>query len=475
MQIDANINSDASEQARQRNPADNPSNSSAQSTQQNQPRMHTVVRLTDTPHWQTTSTATGRGTGSRNSKSSAFFSFAEMEAEWSTFMLLKNRRQLAAVIAPNNLRPYFSELPREIKTHIFNQLPQAAFFDPALFSLARTGKSWSAEVKEYLAPEHVFIGFGGKLLRAEVVASWQSRSRNLLIQTPVLRANFKLSKALIQQSIADHASAETIAHAVSHLAGVKLNLQSINNAALLFELLGKLHKQPIKLDAKTIGRERFLQLVLPALSHINPDCPVVLDASDNALQPNDLQLLVLQIKKNPCIMHLNLSGNLFCTDREICQPFVALFHTPSPLSHIYLRSTGLNNRTACQISKSLTNNPCLRHLDLQLNSLTQRGALALINALAFTNEAGVKQVNSAICALRLQSNNYGNANLKIFSAIDTVHILLAKARNAQRDRLTSELPCIVQVDGISHAFSQFNTMQKIKLRRFDQEAKAEKL
>jgi len=468
MQIDANRNRDASAQIRQRNPADDPTNSSLQPQP---PRMHTVVRLTESPQWQMT------GSSGRSSRPSAYFSLAEMEAEWSIIMLLKNRRQQPAVVALNMAqpRPFLSELPREIKTHMLNQLPQAAQFDPALFSLARTCKSWNAEVKEYLVPERVFIGFGGKLLRAEVVASWQSRSRNLLIQTPVLRANFRLSKALIQQAIAEQVSAETIAHALSHLAGVKINLQSINNAAMLFELLGKLHNQPIKLNAKTIGRERFLQLVLPALSHINPECTVVLDASGNALLPDDLQLLVLQMKKNPCITHLNLSGNLLCADNKICPPLVALFHTPSPLSHVYLRATGFNNRTACQISKSLTHNPCLRHLDLQLNSLTQRGALALINALAFTNKAGVKQVNSALCALRLQNNDYGNANLKIFSAIDAVHILLAKARNSQLDRLTNELPFIVQVDGLSHAFSKFNTMQKIKHRRFEQEAQAEKL
>jgi len=358
-------------------------------------------------------------------------------------------------------------LPRDIKFRILQQLPHTVLFDASLFSLASTCLAWRADVKTFLKMENACIAFGGKALRAEVVATWKACGQQLIEQAPVLQAAFKTSRKLIAQAIFSSINDDTLLDALTQLPAVALDFRLMGQADNLRLLLGKLPEKPVKILASEIGRQRFVDDVLPTLAQISAQCPVVLDASCNDLKPNDLHLLVLQMHKNASIVQLDLSGNQLCFGNIVCEPLLALFHTPTALSHLYLAHTNLNDQTACQISESLTHNPCLRHLDLRFNSLVSTGVMALIHSLAYFSESGSIHTNTNLKALRLQGNLYGQSKETLFSAIDTVHRLVASTQ--------PERAQIVQLDTVhGHTDPSFNTLL-MQQNQFDTAASAEKL
>ena len=416
------------------NPVADPSNSSAQTTNTGQPRRSP-------------------------------FSMAEMDKEWSSFITLRNRAQSAN----------FTALPRELKFHIFQQLPHTALFDRSLFALACTSTIWRAEVKAYLTPERTCMDFGGKLLHPAGLRLWQAEGQQLIKQTQRLREEFDHSKQCIAQALSSKAGVQGMTEALTQLSGFALDFRSIDYSDELGDMLSKCRDQTIKLYAGSIGRKRFLPEVLPALSKIPAGCRVVLNASRNDLQPDDMLFLLNIIKNNPCIYHLDLSDNPLCQGQQVCKPIVELFHTPSPLSHLYLAGTGLNDATACQISQPLATNPCLQHLDLRNNLLFEIGALALINALATTSKTDEIHTNTVLRALRLQENHYGNNNQKVCSAILQAHLLVAKAGNPKFDPLNDDLTFIVQIDGVGHGLNNFRFEQIAWKLHFEKIANAERL
>lgn len=358
-------------------------------------------------------------------------------------------------------------LPRDIKFHILQQLPHAALFDASLFSLASTCLAWRADVKAFLKMENACIVFGGKALRAEVVAAWRTRCLQLIDQAPALRAAFKSSRKLIEHAIYNHISDDSLLLSLSQLPVVALDFRLMGQADNLRRLLGKMPEKPVKILASQIGRQRFIDDVLPTLAQIPAQCPVVLDVSGNDLKPGDLHLLVLQMHKNSCIVQLDLSGNQLCFGNIVCEPLLELFHTPTALSHLYLAHTNLNDQTACQISQYLTHTPCLRHLDLRFNSLVSTGVMTLIHSLAYVSQSGSIQTNTNLKALRLQGNLYGQSKESILSAIDTVHRLVA---NTQDERAQ-----IIQLDTLhGHTEPTFTTLL-MQQNQFDTAAAAEKL
>ncbi len=404
-------------------------------------------------------------TSSTSQPRRAPFSMAEMDKEWSSFITLRNRAQSAN----------FTVLPRELKFHIFQQLPHTALFDRSLFALACTSTSWRAEVKTYLTPERTCMGFGGKLLHPAGLRLWQAEGQKLIKQTQRLREEFDHSKQCVAQALSSKAGVQGITQALAHLSGFVLDFRAIDYSDELGEMLSKCRDQTIKLYAGSIGRKRFLPEVLPALSKIPAGCRVVLNASRNDLQPDDLLFLLKIIKNNPCIYHLDLSDNPLCQGQQECKPMVELFHTPSPLSHLYLMGTGLNDATACQISQLLTSNPCLQYLDLRNNFLFETGAIALINALATTSTTGVVHINTMLRALRLQDNHYGNNNPKVCTAVIKTHLRIAQAIKPSFDILDDDLPFIVQTDGVGNGFNNFKFEQVAWKLHFEKIANAERL
>lgn len=444
------------------NSAHDPSNSSAQAEQNIPPRM--VSTRTDTGLIINTTAST---TPSNTALADTLIKEQAQQAPSS--ITLRNRHQAQPVL--------INTLPTELKHYIFNQLPHTALFDPSLFALAVTCRDWHSVVKAFLSPERICVAFGGKTLRREVVAQWQARNQYLSAQIAELRRNFKTSRQLIAQGIAAQASAEVIAQSVSHLSGVDLNVKEINDAALLSELIARLHQPQIKVSARDIGCKRFTQQLIPALAQLNAGCLLALDASGNYLRSRHLQTLINVLIKNSCTTQLDLSGNPLFFGEKDYMPLLALFDTPSPLSHLYLAVTGLNDKNAYAISKLLTGNPCLQHLDLRNNYLSNDGAKALISALAFISQTGEIRTNTALKALRLQSNSYSFNDLEgsVFSAVEATHQLLARANNPQFDPQRHIPMPVIQIDGVAVDSSSLTTMQHLFQDQFDANALFEKL
>ena len=436
------------------NSAHDPSNNSAQAEQNISPRM------------VSTSTDTGLII---NTTAMPDTIIKEQSQQAPLSITLRNRNQPQSVL--------INTLPTELKHYIFNQLPHTTLFDPSLFALAVTCRDWHSVVKAFLSPERICVGFGGKKLRRELVVQWQARNQYLSAQTAVLRNDFKTSRQLIAQGIADKANTESIAQSISHLSGVELNVKDIDDAALLAELIGQLHQQQIKVSARAIGCKKFILQVLPALAELNAGCLLALDASGNYLQTKQLQLLLNVLKKNPCITQLDLSGNPLISDEKLCMPLLDLFDTPSPLSHLYLAVTGINDKNACAISQRLADNPCLQHLDLRNNYLSIDGAKTLIHALASMSQSGEIRTNTALKALRLQSNSYSFNDLQgiVFSALEATHQLLARANNPQFDPQRHIPVPVIQIDGIAVDSIWQTSMQHLFQHQFDANALFEKL
>jgi len=475
--------------------ASEPSNSSMQTFEQSTARMICVERTADHCDWRTavgttistpvltsttsstlttlTTTTTNTQTTTGTSRTArAPFSMAEMEKEWSTIITLRNRASNQPAI--QSQPALMNQLPNELKFHIFQQLPHTALFDRSLFALACTSTGWRAEVKEFLTTERACIGFGGKVLRKEALKLWQAEGKKLHDQTPQLRQDFEQSRQPIRLASYDKLSVDELWLAVSDLSGIEINFRDIRDASKIMSIVDKLNDQTIKLSASGMARNNFMKEVLPVLSNIPAGCRVVLEATHNNLQPDDVQQLIMIMKQNPCIVQLDLSGNTLCHSNQISPCIVELLHTPSPLTHLYLKSIDLNDETAIALSEPLATNPCLRHLDLRKNHLTQDAALALINAVATTDSTGAVHTNTVLTALRLQGNQYGQENKIIFSALEEALHLVAKTK-ADYDQNALEHPYIIQVDGVTGGISQFPSMREMYLNRFRREAEAEKL
>jgi hypothetical protein len=423
-------------------PSSEYSNSSNQIPQQSMARMTTGSPAAATSYWRTTI--------STSEQASTSCSRTETEKERSPEITLRSR----TLNQPDSQSQSASinKLPKELSFPVFQQLPQ----------------------KELLTPDGACIGFGGKVLNKESLQHWQAEGKKLREQTPQLRQDFEHSQQLIRQACYGTLGIDELRTSVSHFAGIDLNFSVICDKPELVNLLDYCHDQTIKLSAGGIGRKFFLSAVLPALSKIPAGCRVVLDASDNNLGPGDVRQLLNFMKANPCIVQLNLDGNPLCDSNKISSPIVELFHNPSPLSHLYLNHINLNSETASEISKPLATNPCLRHLDLRNNRLTEDAALDLIGAVATMDSTGEVHTNTVLAALRLQKNIYGNPNEKIFSAIEVAHRIVAKTRQDYVEHAV-EYDYVVQVDGVTGGISQFKSMQDAYQNSFRNKAKAEKL
>lgn len=162
--------------------------------------------------------------------------------------------------------------------------------------------------------------------------------------------------------------------------------------------------KPIKIGAFGIGPERFVDEVLKMLREIPEECPVILDATHNELGPDELNLLVDVMENHPVIYHLDLSGNPLCTGNDACYAVARLFEALGPVSHLYLDETGINDQTALLIEESLSENRCLRHLNLQHNNLTETGINAMIYSAVTSDFFGRKKDDSALTTIQLQHN-----------------------------------------------------------------------
>ncbi len=303
----------------------------------------------------------------------------------------------------------FQELPPDTLGMVFQLLTTDPNFSRALTSLSRTGKEFNRLIVEFvnsygINPEVASV----KSAQREV---WKAQSGFIKENIEKVRTDFERSQQILSGMAAagsnsSSAVSMTDSARLNELDGVEFRLQDRQiDPAAIAGLLSKLEGKVIKLDAKGIGRDRFLNEVLPALKAVNPGCQIVLDASENQLGVDDLKVLLDYMSTNPRIYRLDLSGNSLCRGSDFSPEMLQLFEFAGPLTHLSLSGTGLNDATAAGLNKAIAGAPLLARLDLSDNSLTEEGAIAVMTAIAPGSETGQPAITT-IRQVRLADNAY---------------------------------------------------------------------
>ncbi len=298
--------------------------------------------------------------------------------------------------------PKFHELPPDALGKIFELLATDPNFSRALTSLSRTGKEFNRLIADFVNNYAVKDELGSA--KSAQRQMWKAQAGFIKERAGEILGDFGRSqKMLAGMSVA---GAESFRAQLNELDGVELRFQdSPLDPAAMVGLLSTVEGKVIKLNAKGMGRDRFLNEVMPALKAVNPGCQIVLDASENQLAANDLKPLLDYMSTHPCIYRLDLSGNTLCGGSDCSAAVLQLFEFAGPLTHLSLCCTGLNDATVAGLNEVIAGAPLLAKLDLQGNQLTEEGAIAVMTALAPASETG-RQAVTTIRQVQLTDNAY---------------------------------------------------------------------
>ncbi len=376
-------------------------------------------------------------------------------------------------------RPPIDILPLEMKFEVFSHLRDEIERETGLVAFGKTSTEQRSAVIDYFHHSKEGIAHGLRIADADADANvkiWNACAKHLRENTNALRETFGISAAVIEGLHKSDKSDKEIAAAASSLLALHLDFRKPVSASLITTLLEAMNNEPVKINAEGIGRERFLAEVLPALAKVNPGCQVVLDASNNQLQAEDLQLLVNFMKKNPCIYRLNLSKNFLCIDDKVCLPVVELFNLNGPLTHLYLKSTDINNETALLIAKALIKHPFLTSVDLQRNPIKTSGMLALIKTVGSLDENGVIHINKLLQAVRLRNfNSYANIDLALIMEAAEVANSLTITGDPDNFYNIKYFNYVVQIAQVDRSLIDYPGMLSRAHEYFNNAANSEKL
>lgn len=385
--------------------------------------------------------------------------------------------QTAPIMRTQNLPELFgdfSTLPREVRHEIYGWASRPAQPGLGLAALAKTSKSQRTDVLDFNHADERGIAFRHMLLSVQT-SSWHENAKAMLDQAEKLRMAFGISAKRISNNVEEGVSGQAAIDTLTIYIAVQFCLRSVIINPEISRQIRSVDGKPIKIDASGIGRERYHSELVPALELINPDCSLILDLSNNELQAEDLLPLTAFIKKSPVIYQLDLRDNFLCKGEAPSLPLVALFELVSPLSHLYLSNTAFNSASAAYISPMLHKNPCLMHLDLRNNRLTEAGALALIKAVGYQHAHDQWHMNTVLTAVRLQNNKFsmsdriGRGIVELQKALDAVH----SKKNG--DAYPELSPYVLQVDGINVGQMALHELVNFYKDAFSKSAGAERL
>lgn len=368
----------------------------------------------------------------------------------------------------------FSCLPREVRHEIYGWATRPVQLGTGLHALAKTSKFQRADVLDFMVNDERGIAFR-QALQAVQTGLWHDNAKALLGKADKLRMAFGISSKRLISNAEEGVSGQAAIDALSKYSAVQFCLRHVVINFEISQLIRSVRSKPVKMDASGIGRERYLNELVPALGLVNPDCPLILDLSNNELRTDDLLPLLAFIKKSPIIYQLDLRNNFLCDGEEASLPLVALCKLVSPLSHLYLSNTAFNDASARCIAPILNKNPCLMHLDLRYNTLTEAGALSVIKAVGYQTASGQWQVNRVLTAVRLQKNNFvmsdtiSRAIVELQSALDGDH------KPGNDDSISEVGVYVVQVDDINFAHAALNQLTIFYQEIFSKNASAESL
>lgn len=219
----------------------------------------------------------------------------------------------------------------------------------------------------------------------------------------------------------------------------------------------------IKIAASGIGRARVVDEALRLLETVPSYARVALDLSDNCLNEQDLELLLIAMERKPVVYQLSLDNNPLCQGDQVCMPLVKLFSQLGPSSHLYLTNVGLNDATAECIQAPLANSQTLLHLDLRNNRLTEAGAITIVASVV---------PRTCLDTLRLQGNQFGLSEA-VSSAINRAHLGIEENMNSDPTEEAYGVE-IIQI-GVMPESIQSSAMQTAEQKMYDDAALAERI
>ena len=293
--------------------------------------------------------------------------------------------------------------PADVRNIIFAHAAIPVDFQHGLRALAKTSKALRSSVLEFLRNDENGKAFSAAL-KIGPAPQWQAQAKLLTLNAKIYRKDFAGSAASVFNNMSMKLTGEMASGALTRFKAIEFNLNKFDYISEVSEQISSIHGKPVKINASGFkGELNTLQsIVMSALSVVDSGCPIILDLSMNGLRDADLGTLLEFMKVKPIIYQLNLDQNPLCSGDQASETLVELFQLSTPISHLYLNKTGLNDATAFAMSESLGKHPCLTHLDLRSNVLTAVGALALIDAVD-TKAHGVLNV------VRLQNNKFKKA------------------------------------------------------------------
>ncbi len=288
----------------------------------------------------------------------------------------------------------WEEVPSDIIYRIFGTLIQSVFRNgggakfEALGALIKFGAV-------NITHQHCFQNLlknhpQASRLQAEIAAfkfsDWKQQSVDMKNNCEKLRKDFSLSASVLSEwsrsSNSSNSSSAVFQKSdppnLQQFQGVKIDFKTFEWRSDMEGAVSVLNGKVVKLDAKGIGRERFLNEVLPALEALYPTCQVILDVSNNDLLPEDFGQLVDLMRVKQVIYRLDISGNAIVKPDEASPHVTALFSCLGPLTHLYFENTGFNDATAQSIKNILPDAGLLEFLDLRNNPITASGAVDII-------------------------------------------------------------------------------------------------
>jgi hypothetical protein len=248
-------------------------------------------------------------------------------------------------------------------------------------------------------------------IRQSLTKEWRSSVEIMADQQGKLVEDFAATRKMI-------ASGAPLEEVAGH-EGIHLNFAEVSVTANMVQFLSGLEGKTIKLDAAGIGKNRFIDEVLPALKKLPISCKVVLDASNNELTSDELGKLAEVMAMKPVIYHLDLSGNPLADGEDRQQAVGQLFRHSGPMTRLNLEGTSFDNTMAFAIQDGFSQAQCLERLDLRNNLLDEKGAIALINAV-LPDPDDVSQIArlNALYSFRLGGNPYMGHEDEVRAAVE---------------------------------------------------------
>lgn len=288
----------------------------------------------------------------------------------------------------------------------------------ALLSFGSTSKSQHQYLLDFLKDTS-----RGPELRAEIAdlrqKEWAQQAIKLHNNRGKLRADFSKSAAILSAWV--QKADEALPSDLAELKGIQIDFKTCPWHSAMAKHVLSFQEKVVKLDAKSIGRDRFLSEVLPALQALPATCPVILNASGNDLLPEDIVKLRDFMMMRPTIYRLDLSDNPLVNADGENTVLVQLLEEPGPLTHLYLSNTGFGDASAAAIKNVLPRAMLLQHLDLRDNRISESGIIDVIRATFHPSalQAGKQfefPVASSLRAVRLTLN--GPLTMTIKAALE---------------------------------------------------------